>query len=265
MKREKDEEIFIKELLGETVPEEKPAEDENFFSEEDFEHGEEIFEHEEKEALKAAFFAFAKAAGKEPEEIAEILKKGSQFDELSEKFGKTKSDSEIFEKLAGIREISKEEMKEEILWALEKATTEKMVSEIMEANPGMNRKTAKELANFRLELKKGENKTEETDRNEAMLSELEKFLLKHSGEGIEKFPGGVVADWESGIPLETAFEKHRLFSENEKLFSEIEKLKNEKAKENHRNYAREHSPGSAATAAGKAAIDEFVEGLFKEY
>lgn len=272
MKKERDEDLFVKELLGEVIPEEKPEENENFFGEgelehekEPFEHEELNFEHEEKEALKAAFFAFAKAVGKKPEEIAEILKKGNEFDKLSEKFGKTKGDSEIFEKLAEIRGISKEEMKEEILWALEKATTEKMISEIMEANPGMNRETAKELANFRLELKKGEKKTEETDRNEAMLSELEKFLLKHSGEGIEKFPGRVVAEWEGGIPLEAAFEKHRLFSENEKLFSEIEKLKNEKAKEAQKNYARAHSPSSATSAAGIIGPDEFAKGLFAEY
>ena len=63
-------------------------------------------------------------------------------------------DSEIFEKLAEIRGISKDEMKDEILWALEKAVFEKSIGEIMAANPGMNRETAKELALFRLELKK---------------------------------------------------------------------------------------------------------------
>ena len=103
--------------------------------------------------------------------------------------------------------------------------TEKAIGEIMAANPGMNRETAKELANFRLELKKMKAEKPEEDRNEAMLSELENFLSKHSGEGIEKISNGVLEEWEGGIPLETAFEKHRLFKENEKLFAEIEKMK----------------------------------------
>ena len=86
--------------------------------------------------------------------------------------------------------LSKEEMKEEILWALEKATFEKAVLEILEANPGMNRETAKELANFRLEVKKAKQQKPEEDANEKMLFELEKFLAAHSGEGIEKLPSG---------------------------------------------------------------------------
>ena len=119
MKKEKDEELFLKELIGENLPE-KEETDENFFGEE-LEHEEEPFEHEEtfaeyeKEAIEKAVFELAKVLGKKPEEVSEILKKGEEFDELSEKFGKSKGDSEIFEKLAKMRGISKEEMKEEIL------------------------------------------------------------------------------------------------------------------------------------------------------
>ena len=269
MEKEKDEELFLKELGLENLEEKKKI-PENFFGEE-LEHDEEPFEHEEvfdeheKNAVEKAVFELAKVLGKKPEEVSAILKKGEEFDGLSEKLGKAKDDSEIFEKLAEMRGISKEEMKEEILWALEKATTEKAIGEIMAANPGMNRETAKELANFRLELKKMKAEKPEEDRNEAMLSELENFLSKHSGEGIEKISNGVLEEWEGGIPLETAFEKHRLFKENEKLFAEIEKMKNEKLKEAQRIYAKEHAPGSGTSAAGVSGFDEFVEGLFKEY
>ncbi len=269
MKKEKDEELFLEELLGENVHEKEEI-PEDFFGEE-LEHEKEPFEHEEmtdeheKEALEKAVFELSKVLGKKPEEVSEILKKGEEFDELSEKFGKTKGDSEVFEKLAEIRGISKDEMKEEILWALEKATMEKTVNEIMAANPGMNRETAKELAAFRLELKKAEKSAPEEDRNEAMLSELEKFLAKHSGEGIEKLSNETIEEWEGGIPLEAAFEKNRLFKENEKLFAEIEKMKNEKIKEAQKIYAKEHAPGSGTSAADVSGLDEFVEGLFKEY
>ena len=266
MKKEKEEEIFLEELLGKSFEkEEKPYDEEKLFGEEEFEQSKENFEQSENSVFEKALLDFAKAFGKEPEEVSRILKKGEEFDELFEKFGKAKGDSEVFEKLAEIRGISKEEMKEEILWALEKATFEKAVLEILEANPGMNRETAKELANFRLEVKKAKQQKPEEDANEKMLFELEKFLAAHSGEGIEKLSGGIVEDWEGGIPLETAFEKHRLFKENERLLEEIEKMKNEKEKEAHKNYAREHSPGSATSAAGTVGIDEFVEGLFKEY
>ena len=264
MKKEKEEEIFFKELLGKSFEKEgKPLDEENFFGDEEFE--EEETEQTENSVFEKALLDFAKALGKNPEELSEILKKGEEFDKLSEKLGKTKGDSEIFEKLAEIRGISKEEMKEEILWALEKAVFEKAVSEIIEANPGMNRATAKELANFRLEVKKAKQQKPEEDANEKMLFELEKFIAAHSGEGIEKLPNKIIEEWEGGIPLETAFEKQRLFKENRKLLEEIEKMKNEKEKEAFKNYAREHSPGSATSAAGTVAIDEFVEGLFKEY
>ena len=269
MEKEKDEELFLKELGLENL-EKKEEILENFFGEE-LEHDEELFEHEEtkdeheNKAFEKAVFELAKVLGKKPEEVSEILKKGEEFDGLSEKFGKAKDDSEIFEKLAEIRGISKEEIKEEILWALEKATIEKTVGEIMAANPGMNRETAKELANFRLGLKKMKAEKPEEDRNEAMLSELENFLSKHSGEGIEKISSGVLEEWEGGIPLETAFEKFRLFKENEELLAEVEKFKREKEKEAQKIYAREHAPGSGTSAAGISGFDEFVEGLFKEY
>lgn len=251
---------------------EEKEQEEIFFAEEEFEHGDEDFEHEtengehaKEKAFNEAVEAFAKSLGKKPEEIFEILQKGKEFDELSEKFGEAKKDTEVFEKLAKLRGISKDEMKEEILWALERATVEKAVAEIMEENPGMNRETARELADFRFEKNRAENFVPEEDASEAMLSELEEFLAKHSGEGIERLAGSVVEEWEGGIPLEAAFEKNRLFKENEKLLAEIEKFKNEQIKENQKIYAKEHSTGSATSAAGIFGADEFAEGLFKEY
>lgn len=261
----------MKEKLFEKAFFEEPEKEKIFFEENDFEHGKESFEHaedenehEEKNDFENAVFAFANALGRKPEKIFEILEKGSKYDELSKEFGEVKNDTEIFEKLAELRGIPKEEMKNEILWAIKKATLEKAIGEIMETNPGMNRETAKELANFRIEA--GKAKEEVLNEEwETKLSELETFLSEHSGEGIEKLAGKVVEEWEGGIPLEAAFEKHRLFKENEKLLEEIEKLKNEQIKEAQKIYAREHSTGSATSAAGIFKADEFAEGLFKEY
>lgn len=238
-------------------------EKEEIFDERDVHQEEELFE-DEKAALKEAFFAFAKAAGKKPEEISGILRKGMEFDGMNEKYGKAKGDSEIFEKLAEIRGISAEEMKNEILWALEKAQTEKAIREIMAENPGMNRKTAKELADLRRKAEKPLAQKPENTAKER-LSELDKFIAKHSGEKIETLAESVIAEWENGIPLETAFEKYMAVLKNTELSSEIEKLKNEQRAEAMKKYAREHTTGSANSAAGASPADEFIEELFKEY
>ena len=93
---EKEKELFLKELGLENLAEKEEIL-ENFFGEE-LEHEEELFEHEEakdehgNEAVEKAVFELAKVLGKKPEEISEILKKGEEFDELSEKFGKAKGD-----------------------------------------------------------------------------------------------------------------------------------------------------------------------------
>lgn len=237
-------------------------EKDELFDEKDI-HQEELFE-DGRAALREAFFAFAKAAGKTPEEITDILRKGMEFDSVSEKYGKSKADSEIFEKLAEIRGISGEEMKNEILWALEKAQIEKAVREIMAENPGMNRKTAAELAGFR---KKAEKPVDEKPENrlKEKLRELDEFIARHSGEKVEALAESVIAEWESGIPLETAFEKYTAVSKNAELSSEIEKLRNEQRAEAMKKYAREHTTGSATSAAGVSVADEFIEELFKEY
>lgn len=240
MKREKDEELFVKELLGENQAEETG------------EPKEEVFP-------KEAVLEFANAIGKEPEEVFEILEKGSKGENHS-----GNGDSEIFEKLAEIRGISKEEMKNEILWALEKAETEKAIREILEENPGMNRETAKELALFR-KKEKAIRTDEPKDRSREMLSELDEFIGKHSGEAVLSLANSVIEEWEGGIPLETAFEKYMAVIEKEKLFAELEKMKNEKTKEEQKRYAKEFGPGSANSAAGVTGIDEFVAGLFREY
>lgn len=238
-------------------------EKEELFDEKDFTEEEEPFAGE-KTALEKAFFAFAEAAGKKPEEIEEILRKGMEFDEISRKYGKAKEDSGIFEKLAEIRGISGEEMRNEILWALEKAVTEKAVFEIMEENPGMNRETARELALYRRNAEKPEKKEPENKIAEK-LRELDEFIERHSDENIRFLDNSVIGEWEKGIPLETAFEKYTAVLKNSELSAEIEKMKKEQIRKGQGDYAREHSPGSAAAFMKKEAADDFVAELFKEY
>lgn len=261
------EEAFMKEFLEDIREKAKNIEEAELFGEENKKGFDETEEDENsgKDDCEKAFFEFARAMGKKPEEIAELLKKGGEAEKTAAEFEKAKADSEIFEKLAEIRGISKEEMKNEILWALGKAQEEKMIFEIMEANPGMNREIAKELANFRLELKKKKPEEKKEHKSEKMLLELDEFLERHRGEKIDFLADSVIEEWEKGKPLEDAFEKFRLFGENKKLLEELEAFRKEKEAAIRRAYINEHSTGSAKTAAGMFVPDEFAAGLFREY
>ncbi len=286
MKKEKREnplrEEFIEELIGAEKPEEKEfIDDDEFFGEGIAEH-ENPKEKQEKRNEHALDFldhgrkikipveaaeALAKALGKNAGEIIDICQKGCCFDELMKRYLAAKKDTEVFEKIAGIRGIGKEEMKEEILGVLENAKLEKAIKMIEEENPGIGREIAEELAKFRLadQKPKAREENEEEKRLLEKIREIDSFMAKHSGEGVKTIDRSVIEEWEEGIPLEKAFGRYLLLEENRKLLEEMENMKNIKTKDDQRTYAKEHSAGSAATANGKAKFDEFIEGLFKEY
>ncbi len=235
--------------------------------EKELEHGKEVelnFEHGDL-SLEEALEQLAKATGKTPEETAALWKLGCEKGEKADELAEAREDTAVFEQLAEIRGISKKEMREEILWALEKANTEKLIAEICEANPGMNRKTAEELARFRLEAAKGKKNEEPKEDWGLKLKELDEFLALHKGEALEKLAAEVVEQWEGGLPLEEAFTKHRLGKENAKLLEEIEAMKAAKLLEEQKAYAKKNSPGSAVSSAESARMDDFVAGLFREY
>lgn len=220
-------------------------------------------------APKDAVEAFAKAVGRDAASIIDIYQKGCNYDKLNEKLAEALKDSETLEKIAQFRGLEKKALSTELLTAIENDTLNRAVAKVKAENPGIGEEAAKELAQFRLNAQKpkAEEKKEEKENSEettARLREVEIFQAKHPELGT--LPNEVIEIWEkSGISLEKAFEgflnKMRV-SELEKKIAEMErenKLKDQK------KYAREHNPGSAATNAGPEAIDEFVEGLFKEY
>ena len=90
-------------------------------------------------------------------------------------------------------------------------------------------------------------------------------MAAHSAEGLGKINNGIVEEWENGVPLEKAYRTYVLENEKQKLLEEIEELKNYKTKDGQKFYAAEHSAGSARSSVKGAKIDEFIEGLFKEY
>ena len=283
-KKELEKAVFEKLFEEKSLEKAEEKADTEFFGEEDFE-GKEDLEHEEAKeenpehgdylfnehgmdfsADKKAVEAFAKAVGRRPEEVIRIYENGCRYEKVFEELLEARKDSESFEKLAKLRGLSKEKMKAEIFGAIEKAKTEKIVEKLMEENPGMNRETAVELAKFRINAKKPEAKEKEadmTEKLEAMLREMEIFASRH--RDIENLDNEVIEEWEKGVPLEKAFLNFYAEAEKKKLIDEIEKMKLEKEKNERKAYMKEHSPGSATSAAGTAVKDAFIEGLFKEY
>ena len=279
-KKKSVQEEFIEELVGENALQKEKIEDDELFGkdvtfdehekaeEEKPEHGFDFVEHGRNINIpKEAVAAFAKAAGRTIGEVIDIYQKGCAFDELMKRYKESKADTEAFEKIANIRGIKKEDIRAEILGVLENAKLEKIICEIEEANPGMNRETAKELAQYRISAKKPQKKekNQEEEKLRKKLRELDDFMANHLKEGVEELDNNVLEEWEKGVPLEKAFAGYLLFEENRKLMEEIENMKNTAAKEEQKNYAKEHSAGSVASASKKQKLDEFIEGLFKEY
>lgn len=283
-KKELEKAVFEKLFEEKSLEKAEEKADTEFFGEEDFEEKEDLEHEEAKEenpehgdylfnehgmdfsADKKAVEAFAKAVGRRPEEVIRIYENGCRYEKVFEELLEARKDSESFEKLAKLRGLSKEKMKAEIFGAIEKAKTEKIVEKLMEENPGMNRETAVELAKFRINAKKPEAKEKEVDMTkklEAMLREMEIFASRH--RDIENLDNEVIEEWEKGVPLEKAFLNFYAEAEKKKLIDEIEKMKLEKEKNERKAYMKEHSPGSATSAAGTAVKDAFIEGLFKEY
>lgn len=218
---------------------------------------------------KTAVEGFAKAVGRSVEDIIDIYQKGCGFDKMKQRFEAAKADSEIFEKVAAIRGITAEQAKKEMWEHAEAIPFKNMTAQIKRENPGISDAAAAELAKYRIAEQKpkaeeqAENPEEAAERTEAKLRELDLFMAKHAGEGIEKLPNQVIEAWEkSGIDLEKAYEDFKNKNLVEELRQKVKELEAEKKKATQKSYAKEHSPGSAKTAAGKVEQDPFLAELF---
>lgn len=221
-------------------------------------------------APKEAVEAFAKAVGRSSESLIDVYQKGCNYDKLKAQLDEAKKDGEIFEKLGAVRGITAQQAKDEVLANVERVPVERMVQQILDQNPGMKKETAEELARFRIDQQKPKaeaGKIEEEGRSEeteGRLREIDIFEANHPELG--KLDNAVIEAWEkTGVSLEAAWAAFSAKDEAAKLRAENEKLKRELTFKGQKDYAAGHSPGSATTAAGKPAVDEFVEGLFKEY
>lgn len=221
---------------------------------------------------KEAVEAFAKGVGRDASNIIDIYQKGCNYDSLLRKFDEAKRDSELLENLAGIRNISKEQARNEILGMLERIPIDKMTREILTENPGMRKETAEELAKLRFEQQKPKadapkNAETNTDEDEARIREIDMFVARHSGEGIEKLPNEVIDVWKkTGISLEDAYRNFQNREKVAELEREIAELKKKNTKEEQKAYAKEHSAGSSgSTTSGKDVSDPFLEAFRIDY
>ena len=106
--------------------------------------------------------------------------------------------------------------------------------------------------------------SEDSEETAARLREVEMFQANHPE--LPALPNEVIELWEkSGISLEKAFERFQNKNKVEELEKKIAALEKENMKKEQKVYAKETSPGSANSAAGKPAVDPFVEGLFAKY
>ena len=262
------------------VPETEEAEPETEKETEDAESTEKDAESEpemisfkeagkEFSAPKEAVEAFAKAVGRSVESIIDVYQKGCNYDKLNERLGEALKDSEAFEKIALTRNMSKEMLRTELLAQLERAEIDNAVARIKAENPGINEEVARELAKFRINEQKPKappvnEENKDSEETAARLREVEMFQAKHPE--LPALPNEVIELWEkSGISLEKAFEGFQNKNKVEELEKKIAALEKENMKKEQKVYAKETSPGSANSAAGKPAVDPFVEGLFAKY
>ena len=220
-------------------------------------------------APKDVVEAFAKAVGRNIENLVDVYQKGCNYDKLNERYAEALKDSEALEKLAIARSLNKEALRAEVLATLEESKINEVVAEIKEKNPGISEETAKELAKFRIEQQKPkaedvkEGSEQDSEETAARLREIEMFQARHPE--LSELPNEVIELWKtSGIPLEKAYKGFQDGIKVSELEKELAELKKENIKKEQKVYAREHTPGSATNSAGKAPIDPFVEGLFAE-
>lgn len=228
----------------------------------------------EKEALEKV----AAGAGRRLDEFIDLYQKGCGFDALQAKYAEAAKDSEIINKVAKARGIDPAEARRELVYAAETLPIDNLASEIMERNPDILESEARRWAQAEIENRRAKEREAEAEKQkeaengeeakaakerEAKLREIEAFEIAHPEiKAGDELPAEVVKAFESGKSLEDAWNSFQKEKELAALKEEIEKLKAENAKAEKRIYGTEHSAGSAASGAGAAPKDPFIEGLF---
>lgn len=228
----------------------------------------------EKEALEKV----AAGAGRKLDEFIDLYQKGCGFDALQARYAEAAKDSEIIDKVAKARGIDPAEARRELVYAADTLPIDNLASEIMERNPDILESEARRWAQAEIENQRAKEREAQAEKQkeaengeearsakerEAKLREIEAFEIAHPEiKAGDELPAEVVKAFESGKSLEDAWNSFQKEKELAALKEEIEKLKAENAKAEKRIYGTEHSAGSAASGAGAAPKDPFIEGLF---
>ena len=228
----------------------------------------------EKEALEKV----AAGAGRRLDEFIDLYQKGCGFDALQARYAEAAKDSEIIDKVAKARGIDPAEARRELVYAADTLPIDNLAAEIMERNPDILESEARRWAQAEIENRRAKEREAEAEKQkeaengeeakaakerEAKLREIEAFEIAHPEiKAGDELPEEVVKAFESGKSLEDAWNSFQKEKELAALKEEIEKLKAENAKAEKRRYGTEHSAGSAASGAGAAPKDPFIEGLF---
>ena len=228
----------------------------------------------EKEALEKV----AAGAGRKLDEFIELYQKGCGFDALQARYAEAAKDSEIINKVAKARGIDPAEARRELVYAADTLPIDNLAAEIMERNPDILESEARRWAQAEIENRRAKEREAEAEKQkeaengeearsakerEAKLREIEAFEIAHPEiKAGDELPAEVIKAFESGKSLEDAWNSFQKEKELAALKEEIEKLKAENAKAEKRIYGTEHSAGSAASGAGAAPKDPFIEGLF---
>lgn len=228
----------------------------------------------EKEALEKV----AAGAGRRLDEFIDLYQKGCGFDALQARYAEAAKDSEIIDKVAKARGIDPAEARRELVYAADTLPIDNLAAEIMERNPDILESEARRWAQAEIENRRAKEREAQAEKQkeaengeearsakerEAKLREIEAFEIAHPEiKAGDELPAEVVKAFESGKSLEDAWNSFQKEKELAALKEEIEKLKAENAKAEKRRYGTEHSAGSAASGAGAAPKDPFIEGLF---
>ena len=228
----------------------------------------------EKEALEKV----AAGAGRKLDEFIDLYQKGCGFDALQARYAEAAKDSEIIDKVAKARGIDPAEARRELVYAADTLPIDNLAAEIMERNPDILESEARRWAQAEIENRRAKEREAQAEKQkeaengeeakaakerEAKLREIEAFEIAHPEiKAGDELPEEVIKAFESGKSLEDAWNSFQKEKELAALKEEIEKLKAENAKAEKRRYGTEHSAGSAASGAGAAPKDPFIEGLF---
>ncbi len=220
---------------------------------------------------------FAGAVGRKPEEVIDLYQKGCGFDALRERYEVAKGDSDLIAELAKYTGQTVEAARADLKSRIERYPVDAAKSTILKRNPNLSDEEAERWAMAEVAAQRARDassaeakaKTEaerkaadEEAERAGKIREIEAFENAHPDVRDTPIPEEVVAAFQNGESLETAWNRYQQNERIKALEEENQKLKTEKEKAERDGYNRQHAAGSAATNAAAAEKDPFLSGFW---